>query len=143
MLLSEVYKDKIVHIIGAPTEYIGEIDNHPMCKKDFNGWLRIKNPCFIGQMQRKENNKPMIKTHIVKMGMPTGDYKEHIDMFIPDFAIEIRPLDKEGGLYAAYQNQREKSFKRSALIYTPETDEIMRFKQGNKEKLRRVNQGKH
>ena len=92
MLLSEVYKDKIVHIIGAPTEYLGIIDNHPMCKKDYNGWLRIKNPCFIGQTQGGTANKPQIQMMIVKAGMPSGDYETRVDMYLPDFALEIRPL---------------------------------------------------
>lgn len=140
MLLSEVYKDKIVHIIGAPTEYLGIIDNHPMCRKDFNGWLRIKNPCFIGQIQQPKGKIEML---IVKVGMPSGDYEPQIDMYLPDFRLEIRFLDEEGGLFAAYQNQMKREFTRGGVIVTPDSEQIAEFKQGNKEKLRRINQKRH
>lgn len=141
MLLSEVYKGKIVHIIGAPTEYLGIIDNHPMCKKDYNGWLRIKNPCFIGQIQIKNTAK--IETKIVKYGMPSGDYELYVDAYIPDFALELRPLDPEGGSYAAYQNQMGKEFTRGGVIVTPDSEQIAKFKgQGSKEKIRRIQQNR-
>jgi len=100
-----MYKGEIIHFIGGITEYIGELDQteHPKG----TGWYRIKNPCYF--VQQKSPDGKSITLGVSRIWGVDKLYRKYVDLYCPpDSLIEIRTLDKNGGLYKSYMNQLER-----------------------------------
>lgn len=111
------YKDHIIHFIGAGCEYLGILQIQGRTR--MGAHFRIKNPCFIGQIQAGTNSdgQPIIERRVAKYGMPTGDYEEYVDIYVPDDApIEIRVLREKGALYDQYRKQRKREYVTNILL---------------------------
>ena len=95
-----MYKDEIVHFFGGLNDYIGELDQtgHPMGP----GWYRIKNPCCL---QTKQDGDTL-RVGITRIWGVDKMYRKYVDIYCPrDSLMEVRVLDKNGGLYKAYMNE--------------------------------------
>lgn len=137
MKLTEIYKGKIVHVVGGFKEYIGELVEHPL--KD---WLRIKGPCLMLMVPKNANN-PQAGAEIKIIRITDSKvYEDYVDTFMSDACFEIRELGKEGFLYKAYVKEMERPD--AERILTPDNPEFGKvvgqigdLSQGRKEKARR------
>ena len=96
-----MYRDEIIHFQGGLHEYIGVLDQteHP----NGSGWWRIKNPCSYIVQQVNENT---VKFRLVRIWGMDKLYRKFVDIYCPsDSLMEIRVLDKDGGLYKAYRQE--------------------------------------
>ena len=133
--LVETYEGQVIWLIGGTTQFLGKLIDHP---SDLDRWFRVAEPCFIAQNQMKDGQ---IQILVLKYGMPTGDYEDYVDLYIPpEFDIEIRTLFPDGNIRALYEKQRARE--RTENIIIPGTEEAMMYggHQGNSEKVRRLNQ---
>jgi len=95
-----MYQNEIIHFTGGINEYIGELDQtkHPLG----DGWYRIKNPCcpYIN----RDGDK--VSFSITRIWGVDKLYRKFVDIYCPpDSLMEIRVLDKNGGLYKAYMKE--------------------------------------
>ena len=96
------YKGEIVHFIGGIHEFIGELqqDEHPLGP----GWYRIKNACLTFVRQNEKEKR--LDTVVAAIDGPNKAYRTFVDFYLsPDMPIEIRVLDKNGGLYKFYNEE--------------------------------------
>jgi len=114
--LGEVYKGKVVHIVGAgASDYMGRIDDspHPLGW----GWVRILDPCIV----RIRVANQTVETGVSRLGGPEQAYEMSVDVFIGDLSIEIRTLREGGELMASYERQLANVTKR---IVSPSSRDV-------------------
>jgi len=100
MIFDKFKPGDIVHLIGGITEYAGEISL--ISEEKMGYWVSIKNPCILMMVQK---GNQMLSTLSI-LGGPEYVYEHHVILYLPkDSLIEIRVLDREGGLYALYKKQ--------------------------------------
>jgi len=95
-----MYQNEIIHFTGGINEYIGELDQtkHPLG----DGWYRIKNPCC--PYTNQDGDK--VSFSITRIWGVDKLYRKFVDIYCPpDSLMEIRVLDKNGGLYKAYMKE--------------------------------------
>lgn len=115
------YKNQIVQFIGGPHDYIGEIDTAP--HKMGPGWWRVLNPCQV--FQHKNPQTQSMQLVVASLWGDGEAFKKYVDIYLPpDFAIEIRTVNKKGQLYKVYIKEverapREKRADGSNLIEVP------------------------
>lgn len=98
-----MYKDEIIHFFGGVQNYLGQLDQseHP----NGPGWYRIKNPCNLYISQDKD----VVRTQITRIWGVDKFYRKFVDIYCPlDSIMEIRVLDKEGGLYKSYMKELDR-----------------------------------
>ncbi|MCK4716978.1 MAG: hypothetical protein KAT54_09250, partial [Candidatus Marinimicrobia bacterium] len=92
----KMYNDEIIQFFGGINQYIGELDQskHPLGA----GWYRIKNPCCPYTEQKGDG----VTVSLSRIWGIDKLYRKFVDIYCPqDSLIEIRVLDKHGGLYKA------------------------------------------
>lgn len=96
------YKDEIIHFIGGIHEFIGKLQQEP--HPNGPGWYRIKDACLTFIRENKEAKR--LDTVVVAIDGPNKTYRKFVDFYLsPDMPIEIRVLDKNGGLYRFYNEE--------------------------------------
>jgi len=125
-----MYEGEIVHFKGSFHDYLGELETFKKGHPNGANWYRIKNPCgFISQSDR--NN--VARFTAVRIWGHDKLYQKYVDIHCPpDSLIEIKVLDKEGGLYKMY----EAELNRPSLdrIVTPSNADLDRVAFGKKGK---------
>lgn len=115
-----MYNGEIIHFFGGLTAYIGELDQieHPAGP----GWWRIRHPCISESYKDDDDN---LQTMVLRIWGDKKRYRKFVDIYCPpDSLMEIRVLDKNGGLYEDYMKELKRPTAKPGLIVAPSSAEV-------------------
>uniref|UniRef100_A0A6H1ZKN7 Uncharacterized protein n=1 Tax=viral metagenome TaxID=1070528 RepID=A0A6H1ZKN7_9ZZZZ len=98
----KIYKGEIIHFIGGIHEFIGKLQQgeHP----NGAGWYRMEDACLTFINKNEEMKR--LDTVVAAIDGPNKAYRRFVDFYLsPDMPIEIRVLDKNGGLHKFYNEE--------------------------------------
>lgn len=96
------YAGEIIEFNGGINTYLGELEigEHPLGPN----WYRIKNPCITFRRENKDMKR--IESVVASIWGNQKMFRKFVDIRIPeDSILEVKVLDKDGGLYKIYKDE--------------------------------------